>query len=101
MKNKYGHSRLLAIDEALRTKTRKAPNLKELQALVFSRTLKFPSILSIQKDLWDMRYSTELGYRAPIAYDSYRKGYVYTDPDFTINVHELMSRIKKLKNKVQ
>jgi len=40
---------------------------------------------TIQEDLKDMREDDRLGYNAPIKFDRYRNGYVYTDPDYSID----------------
>ncbi len=44
---------------------------------------KRPARRTILKDIFVMKYGN-LGYKAPIAYDRQIKGYVYTDPHFSI-----------------
>jgi predicted DNA-binding transcriptional regulator YafY len=43
------------------------------------------SLRTIENDIYAMRYSEGLGYFAPIEYDHTRMGYVYTDPDYSID----------------
>lgn len=40
---------------------------------------------TIEKDLWAMRNESELGYYAPIEYSKLHRGYLYSDPDYSIN----------------
>lgn len=62
-----------------------APSLEELVEFVSEKLGSPVSVSCIQKDIYAMRYDESLGYRAPIEFDRYKRGYVYTDPDFSIN----------------
>lgn len=62
-----------------------APTLQELVDYVSEKMGMPISVASIQKDIYAMRYDASLGFNAPIEYDTYKKGYVYTDPSFSIN----------------
>lgn len=62
-----------------------APSLKEIVDYVSEKMGSSISVASIQKDIYAMRYDESLGFNAPIEYDPYKKGYVYTDPDYSIN----------------
>ncbi|MFZ4753675.1 MAG: helix-turn-helix transcriptional regulator [Chitinophagaceae bacterium] len=62
-----------------------APSLQEIVDYV-SEKLGMPvSVSSIQKDIYAMRYDESLGFNAPIEYDPQKRGYVYTDPNYSIN----------------
>ncbi|QLH45227.1 MAG: hypothetical protein HWD58_06225 [Bacteroidota bacterium] len=37
------------------------------------------------KDIYAMRYDASLGFNAPIEYSQEKRGYIYTDPDYSIN----------------
>ncbi len=43
------------------------------------------SLRTIENDIYAMRYNEGLGYYAPIEYDHSKRGYVYTDPDYSID----------------
>jgi predicted DNA-binding transcriptional regulator YafY len=47
------------------------------------------SLRQIEKDLEHMQEDFPMGYEAPISYDKKRKGYFYTDPNFTIQAFGL------------
>lgn len=44
---------------------------------------------TIDNDLADLRYNSKLGYFAPIEYSKGEKGYHYTDPNYSIEGHQL------------
>lgn len=62
-----------------------APSLQEIVDYVCEKLGTPVSVSSIQKDIYAMRFDEGLGFFAPIEYDSYKKGYVYTDPDYSIS----------------
>lgn len=66
-------------------KQKPAPNLQEIVNFVSEKLGEPVSISSIQKDIYAMRYDTSLGFNAPIEYDISKKGYVYTEPNYSIN----------------
>ncbi len=77
------------IDACLRNTMRPYPTMEQLQERV-SEALNLDKRISrssIDKDLKAMRDF----YKAPIAYDAYRKGYCYEDPNFSINSFPLTS----------
>lgn len=43
------------------------------------------SLRTIENDIYNMRYSEGLGYFAPIEYEHSKNGYVYTNPDYSID----------------
>jgi len=65
-------------------KQKKAPSLDEIVDYVSEKMGAPISVRSIQKDIYDMRYDESLGFKAPIEFDMSKKGYVYTDPDYSI-----------------
>jgi hypothetical protein len=51
------------------------------------------SLRTIENDICAMRYNEGLGYYAPIENDHSRKGYVYTDTDYSIDKIRWMMQI--------
>jgi len=62
-----------------------APSLQEIVNYVSEKMGSPISVASIQKDIYAMRYDESLGFNAPIEYDQEKKGYVYTDPNYSIS----------------
>ncbi len=62
-----------------------APTLQELVDYVSEKLGTPVSVSSIQKDIYAMRYDASLGFNAPIEYSQEKRGYIYTDPDYSIN----------------
>lgn len=63
---------------------KKAPTLREIVDYVSEKLEQSVSVSCIQKDLYAMRYDESLGYRAPIEWDAMKRGYVYTEENFSI-----------------
>ena len=87
--NKYALLRYRIIDRCLTNSMRPYPSKEDLrvaceEALYGSEGERI-SISTIEKDLWAMRYESELGYEAPIAYNSAHRGYHYEDPEYSIS----------------
>lgn len=85
MKNKQALTRYRLIDNRMTNRQKPAPSLQDLVEYVSDKLGSAVSTSCIQKDLYAMRYDESLGYSAPIAWDSNRRGYVYTEPDYSIN----------------
>ncbi len=85
MKNKNALTRYRLIDNRMTIKQKPAPSLQEIVDFVSEKMGTSISVASIQKDIYAMRYDESLGFNAPIEYDLYKKGYVYTDPNYSIN----------------
>lgn len=85
MKNKNAYARYRLIDHRLSNKSLQAPTLADLVEYVSEKLDMDISVSSIQKDIYAMRYDTNLGFEAPIEFDRYKRGYVYTDPDYSIS----------------
>lgn len=100
MRNKNALARYLAIDTPL-TGPKKFPNATELRRIIERTTGIYMSKSMIQKDIYNMIHDKGLGYLAPIKYCDDRKGYYYTDPEFTIDINALIERIKILKSTLQ
>lgn len=84
MKNKNALTRYRLIDNRMTIRHKPAPTLQELVDYVSEKMGMPISVASIQKDIYAMRYDASLGFNAPIEYDNYKKGYVYTDPSYSI-----------------
>lgn len=84
MKNKNAYARYRLIDLRLTNKSLKAPSLADLVEYVSEKLDMDISVSSIQKDIYAMRYDSNLGFEAPIEFDRYARGYVYTEPDYSI-----------------
>src|SRR4051812_14692121 len=75
--------RIKLIDELLGR--RNWVTTRQIQSLVEQRLAEDVSIRTIQQDIKAMKDDTRLGYEAPIEYDSKRRAYKYSDPDYSIN----------------
>lgn len=85
MKNKYAVTRYRLIDNRMTMKQKPAPSLQEIVDYVCEKLGSTVSVSSIQKDIYAMRFDEGLGFFAPLEYDIYKKGYVYTDPNYSIS----------------
>jgi len=86
--NKYALLRYRIIDNCLTNKYKPFPSKEELRQAcedhLYGSSGEAISESTIEKDLWAMRNESDLGYNAPIAYHGGKRGYYYTDPNFTI-----------------
>jgi predicted DNA-binding transcriptional regulator YafY len=82
--NKDAYTRYKLIDTCIRRKSKPAPSLSDLVEYISDKLGRTVSESSIQKDIFAMRNDSNLGFNAPIAYDYYKKGYVYTEEDYFI-----------------
>jgi predicted DNA-binding transcriptional regulator YafY len=87
--NKHAFIRYKAIDERLRSKQKPAPTLNDFIELCSEKLGKKISRSTIEKDLDAMRTDEALGFRAPIKYDAYKRGYVYEDENYSIEKNPL------------
>lgn len=85
MKNKNAYARYRYIDQRLTNKSLKAPSLDDLVDYVSEKLDMSISVSSIQKDIFAMRHDSNLGFDAPIEFDRYQRGYVYTEEDYSIS----------------
>jgi predicted DNA-binding transcriptional regulator YafY len=85
MRNKNALTRYRLIDSRMTIRQKPAPSLAEIVDYVSEKMGTSISVASIQKDIYAMRYDESLGFNAPIEYDQYKKGYVYTDPTYSIS----------------
>jgi predicted DNA-binding transcriptional regulator YafY len=87
--NKYALIRYRVIDRCLRDKYSPFPGREDLrdacEAALFGSGGTGISLSTIDKDIWAMKNEQELGYHAPIEYDREKKGYCYTDPEYSIS----------------
>lgn len=83
--NKDALTRYRLIDERLRNNMLPGPSVEDLMAYVSDKMEKPVSRRTILLDLQNMRESAGLSYYAPIAYDRLKKGYYYTEEDYSIN----------------
>jgi predicted DNA-binding transcriptional regulator YafY len=63
----------------------KSASKRDIADACYEKIEKEVSLRTIENDIYAMRYSEGLGYFAPIEYDHTRMGYVYTDPDYSID----------------
>jgi predicted DNA-binding transcriptional regulator YafY len=82
--NKNAYNRYIVIDSLLRNKMRPYPTMQELIAACNERLSIDTKLNTIQKDIERMKMPPPDGFNAPIYYERYHKGYMYTDPDFKI-----------------
>lgn len=83
--NKEALIRYRVIDECLRNKRRPYPTLEFLTEKCSEVLGKNCSSSTIQKDILAMRTDLGLGYEAPIKWDPAKKGYHYTDQEYSIS----------------
>ena len=82
--NKNSLIRYRLIDKRLREKYKPYPSKEDLVEYVSEQMGVPVSESTIEKDLKAMRQDRQLGYLAPIAYHRDRKGYFYTDENYSI-----------------
>lgn len=87
--NKSAIIRYRVIDQCLRNKMHSYPTKEYLRQKCEEALSRLDdvniSISTIEKDIAAMKDNKELGYMAPIGYDRARKGYYYTEADYSIN----------------
>ena len=87
--NKSALLRYKIIDRTLRNKYKPYPSVEELRQAcedaLFNSTGARISRSTIEKDLFAMRSDALLEYEAPIAFNKKRKGYYYTNEDYSIS----------------
>jgi predicted DNA-binding transcriptional regulator YafY len=83
--NKDALSRYRWIDERLRNKMLPAPTLEALLRYVSDKMGKTIGKRTLQKDIADMRLSSELNYHAPIEYLRASRSYRYGEDGFSIS----------------
>jgi predicted DNA-binding transcriptional regulator YafY len=87
--NKYALLRYRIIDRCLTNTARPYPTKEDLreaceEALYGDAGGGAISLSTIEKDLYAMRFETELGFHAPIAFCRRNHGYHYTDPEYSV-----------------
>lgn len=85
MKNKQALTRYRLIDNRMTMRQKPAPSLEQIVDFVSTKLGSQVSVSCIQKDLFAMRYDESLGYHAPIEWSRKKRGYVYTEPNYSIN----------------
>ncbi len=85
MKNKNAYARYRLIDQRLNNTSIPAPKLQDLVDYVSEKLDMSVSTSSIQKDIYAMRYDSNLGFDAPIEYDRYSRAYRYTEENYSIS----------------
>ncbi|MCB0483495.1 MAG: hypothetical protein KDC37_02930, partial [Flavobacteriales bacterium] len=100
--NKYALLRYRIIDKCLRNSQRPYPSKELLRSacdeVLYQSFGERVSPSTIEKDLYAMRFEEHLGYEAPIAFHKLRKGYYYTDPNYSLEKiplsHEEIDAVK-------
>jgi len=96
--NKDALSRYRIIDQALRNKQKQFPTKKELIDLIENHTGFQIGDRTLEKDMQDMREDSGLNYFAPIKFDKIKKGYFYTEANYSITGIPISEEdIKRLK----
>lgn len=87
--NKYALLRYRVIDRCINHPTRPYPSKEDLRVAceeaLYGSSGERLSVSTIEKDLWAMRNEGDLGYYAPILYNTTHRGYHYEDADYSIN----------------
>lgn len=83
--NKKAVRRYKIIDACLRNRTRRHPSMNDIIEAIRKKLDVDISPETIQKDIAAMREPYPDGFNAPIRYDFRKKGYEYTDPDYSIS----------------
>jgi predicted DNA-binding transcriptional regulator YafY len=63
----------------------KSASKRAIADACYEKIGKEVSLRTVENDIYAMRYNDGLGYFAPIEYDHSKMGYVYTDPDYSID----------------
>ncbi len=97
--NKYALLRYRIIDNCLTNKYKPFPTKEDLQyaceEALYGSSGEHISISTIEKDMRAMKSESELGYYAPIVYSKLKKGYHYTDEEYTIKEISLSAEDKE------
>ncbi len=83
--SKSAFRRYKVIDNLLRNKMRRYPNMEEIIQECITKLDFEPSPETIQKDIANMRLPYPDGFDAPIRYCPRNKGYEYTDPNYALS----------------
>lgn len=83
--NRGALSRYRWIDERLRNKLFPKPTVEDIIGYVSDKMGKHIAPRTIEKDIYHMRYSEELNYRAPISYSRQTKTYQYEEEGYSIS----------------
>ncbi|PVY40870.1 helix-turn-helix transcriptional regulator [Pontibacter virosus] len=82
--NKNALVRMQVIDACLRSRTKKYWSKRELIDRIGEAKDIRVSRRTLDHDIYQMRYCSQLNYNAPIEYLKKEDGYFYTDPNFSI-----------------
>jgi len=82
--NKYALIRYRVIDRCIRNKYKPYPSVEELIDACSEALGKSVSKSTIEKDISAMKNDLGLGYEAPIVFNKEKGGYLYDDPDYSI-----------------
>jgi predicted DNA-binding transcriptional regulator YafY len=88
--SKSAFKRYKVIDSLLRNTMRKYPSMNDIIQACIEKLDFEPSIETIQKDLANMKLPSPDGFDAPIKYCRLNKGYLYTDPNYSITGQTLL-----------
>ncbi|MEI7595042.1 MAG: WYL domain-containing protein [Bacteroidota bacterium] len=83
--NKNALMRYRAIDRCISNKHKPFPSMQGLIDACKEALYEKISESAIQKDLKAMKFDESLGYIAPIKFDRQKKGYYYSDPNYSIS----------------
>ena len=83
--SKSAYSRYKIIDSLIRSTIKPYPSMIDIQEACLDKLDFFPPVVTIEKDIRNMKFPEPEGFDAPIAYCRKNKGYHYTDSNFSIN----------------
>lgn len=83
--NKFALIRYRVIDRLISNKYKPYPNMFDIIDACEEALGKSVSLSTIEKDINAMKYDSQLGFMAPIAFSKEHQGYFYEEEDFSIN----------------
>jgi predicted DNA-binding transcriptional regulator YafY len=83
--NKFALIRYRVIDRLISNKYKPYPNMFDIIDACEDALGKRVSLSTIEKDINAMKFDTQLGFLAPIAFSKEHQGYFYEDADYSIN----------------
>jgi predicted DNA-binding transcriptional regulator YafY len=83
--SKSAYRRYKIIDSLIRSTIKPYPSMIDIQEACLNKLDFFPPVVTIEKDIRNMKEPKPDGFDAPIKYCRQNRGYYYTNPNFSIN----------------
>ncbi len=83
--SKSAYRRYKIIDSLIRSTIKPYPSMIDIQEACLDKLDFFPPVVTIEKDIRNMKEPKPDGFDAPIKYCRQNRGYYYTNPNFSIN----------------